>query len=478
MKTFKKIAIANRGEIAVRIIKTLKEMGISSVLLHSAEDQDSMAARLADETLCIGPGELQESYLNLLAVIEGAQSSGACALHPGVGFLSERALLAEACLKKGIEFIGPPPEQLHLFENKISALKYAASLGVPTLPFCTEEKEIEQIGWPVMIKLSFGGGGVGIFKAAGPKDFKSALEKARRLGESVFGSGEIFFEKYLEKARHIEVQIFGSPEGKVISLGERDCSIQRRNQKVIEQAPSFLSKELKDQMVQSACLIASSTRYKNAGTVEFLVKGDEFYFMEMNTRLQVEHPTTEMIFGLDLVKAQILTAEGKDFFDPEKPLKPRGWAIEGRIYFQDENHIPASGKLAGVKWLSLPHSRLDMGYESYDLVSPHYDPMMGKAIAWGGGHKEAAQKLKCLLQNSFVFGLPTNMAELIDILSDPDYLAGRFSIGSHPKNKQKIKKGPLSDEEIDWILKQAPASSKRGVKENKIFNPWLSPWPH
>lgn len=468
-----KVAIANRGEIAVRILKTLKEMRMPSVLLHSSEDTGSLAYRLADETLCIGSAESQNSYLNIINIVEGAQSAGAKALHPGVGFLSESSKLAIACRSADILFIGPHVEQIELFGNKVQALKHVQSLGLSTLPFYSLAhsdkallRKAEEMGFPVLIKLALGGGGVGIKKVDKQKDFLEALSSVQNIGHSVFGSSEIYLEKFLENGRHIEVQVFGDFSGKIHQLFERDCSVQKRNQKIIEESPAFLDEETRQSILNTAQKIAQSVQYRGAGTVEFLVKDKEFYFIEMNTRLQVEHPVTEMVLGVDLVRAQILTALKSPPF--VHSLKSKGHAIECRIYSQDfETGTPVSGSFGKIQWMSLPHSRLDMGYESYDRLPAYYDALIGKVTAWAETRPLAIEKMKCILENSMVFGIPTNIDEQLSILSNVQFLDNKHHVGF---SSAKASKPELSEEEKKLIQQQTDLLQDQ---KTSTFNPWL-----
>ena len=478
MKDFQKVAVANRGEIAVRVLHALKEMNISSVLLHSSEDQNSLAESLADEAFCIGPAPAQDSYLNIPAVIEGAKSAGADALHPGIGFLSESPELAKACAENGIVFIGPSEKCLKLFGSKISALNFAKSLSVPVLPFFhyPEEKpeaflleQAEKIGWPLMMKLDFGGGGIGIKKISQPKEFLENFSSISRMGQSAFNSKEIFVEKYLSSARHIEVQIFGDHFGKIHHLFERDCSVQKRNQKIIESAPASLKDELKKKLFQYAVKLAESANYKNAGTVEFLIQDENIYFIEMNTRLQVEHPVTEMLLGVDFVRAQILTAMGRGAFI-QTPFHPRGFSLECRIYSQDSLHRPVSGKLGSVKWAACPGVRLDMGCESGGVIPSYYDSMIGKIIAWGETRTRAVEKMLYVLKNSFVFGVPTNKEELIETLSSPEYIEDNFTLGVLPKAVKGQSLSPQETEIIERCCSQIKEQKEEGA------NPWVYPW--
>ena len=463
-----KVAVANRGEIAVRILKTLKEMCLPSVLLYSSEDKDSLAYRLADETLCIGSAEPKHSYLNIENIIEGVQSAGAKALHPGVGFLSESSSLASACRSAGLLFIGPQTESIELFGNKVRALNYVQSLGLSTLPFCSSSSDLllkaENIGFPLLIKLAFGGGGLGIKKVNTKKDFLEALNSVQKMGQSVFGSSEVYLEKFLENAKHIEVQIFGDFTGNIHQLFERDCSIQKRNQKIIEESPAFLDEEVRQNILNTAQKIAQSVKYQGAGTVEFLVKDKDFYFIEMNTRLQVEHPVTEMVLGVDLVRAQILTVLGEMPF--VHPLKSRGHSIECRICSQDFG-VPVSGSFGKIQWMNLPHSRFDMGYESYDKLSSYYDSLIGKVIVWAETRSLAIEKMKCILENSIVFGLPTNIDEHLSILRNPLFLENKFV------SPPKMKKFQLSEEEYAYIQQKANLLQ---TQNNSAFNPWLHNW--
>ena len=478
MSHFKKVAVANRGEIAVRILKTLKEMSINSVLLHSSEDQDGLAYRLADETLCIGGSLASESYLNISAIINGALSVGADALHPGVGFLSEDYQLAQACKDQGIIFIGPNVEHIQLFGNKLTALKHAQSLNIPLLSsyFGSRQdrdtlfQEAQGVGFPLLIKLALGGGGVGIKKVNRKEDFLEALVSVQSLGKSIFNSSDVYLEKFLEEARHIEVQIFGDSSGKVRHLFGRNCSVQKRNQKMIEESLSGLHPNIEHKIYQTALDIGNSVQYKNAGTVEFLLKDDEFYFLEMNTRLQVEHPVTELLLNVDLVKAQILEAMGETPFETEN-LVPRGHTLECRIYSQDfKTGYPVSGKFGTLQWMETPHSRLDMGYESYDRLPSFYDSLIGKIIVWGENRNQCIQKMKCILEHSVVFGIPTNQEELLSVLNHSNFINNKFHTGLLVTTSSV----QLSEEDQDLI--QSQCDLFYSSMERSSFNPWTHQW--
>ena len=350
----KKIAIANRGEVAVRIHKACKALGYKTVLLHSKPDVDSTAYRICDKTHCIGEGPALKSYINIENVIKGAKASGCCALHPGFGFLSENATFASECKKQGLVFIGPTPESMKLFGDKIKAKNFCESLDVPTLKSYRGEDqslntliaEARKLKYPVLVKASGGGGGRGMRVVHKEKDFEESLNSAKTEALKAFGSDKVFLEQYLERAKHIEVQIFGNKDGKVFVLGERECSVQRRHQKIIEEALSpSLTPELRSEVYNYALKLASSADYKNAGTVEFLFSKNKFYFLEINTRLQVEHPVTEEIYGVDLVQAQIKTA----FNQPIKFMtQPTGHSIECRIYAEDLKGFPSVGRIGTI----------------------------------------------------------------------------------------------------------------------------------
>ena len=474
LNSLKSVAVANRGEIAVRVVKTLKEMGIKSTLLHSSEDQNSLAYRMADESLCIGSGEASESYLNIPAVVYGAKSQGVEALHPGTGFLSESFLLAEALEKEGISFIGPEVEQIKLFGNKIEALKHASSLGLAVLrsDFSRSDdllfKEAQKMGFPIMIKAASGGGGLGLKKSESPQDFFSDLKSVKGQSLRAFGSSEVYIEKFLPKSRHIEVQVFGD-YSEVFHLFERDCSVQKRNQKIIEESPSNLDPNLKKKLFSSALRLAKGL--KQAATVEFLVKDEEFYFIEMNTRLQVEHPVTEMLLNVDLVRAQILTVMKKPpFFKPQ--FSPKGHVLECRIYSKDFNKdYPVFGIFGGMSLPDWPHVRFDMGYGSYDKLPGIYDSLIGKVIVWAETRPQAIEKMKCVLKNSVIFGIPTNKEELLDILSSSEFINNQFYSSFFDSKKEEKKTPLLSEEERAVIQKQAALLLEK--RKNSFFNPFV-----
>jgi acetyl-CoA carboxylase biotin carboxylase subunit len=434
-----KILIANRGEIAVRIMRTCRSMGISTVAVYSDADAEAPHVRLADEAVHIGAAPSSESYLVMAKIIEAAKRSGADAVHPGFGFLSERAEFAEACLAAGLTFIGPTPAAIRAMGLKREAKETAIAAGVPVVPgYNGKEQDPEvlaakcrEIGFPVLIKASAGGGGKGMRVCRREADVAAALEGARREAEGAFGDGTLIVEKYVDDPRHVEIQILGDAHGHVVHLFERECSIQRRHQKIIEETPSTaLTPAMREKMGAAAVAIGKAIGYSNAGTVEFIVgPGGEFYFLEVNTRLQVEHPITECITGLDLVREQIRVASGEPLGYAQADVTMTGAAVECRIYAEDPRHqfLPQSGKLAdwhvpeGLPWL-----RIDSGIERGSEISIHYDPMIAKVITHGRTRVEATQRMIYALENLSVHGVETNREFLVATLRHPEYAAGRI----------------------------------------------------
>lgn len=434
---FEKVAIANRGEVAVRIIRACQELGLQTVLLHSVVDAQSLAYRLADETVCIGEAPSAESYLNIEANVQGALSAGADAIHPGFGFLSENAHFAEAVEEAGMVFIGPTSSNILLFGDKISAKTHVEKAGGPVIPgyrgkdqsISTLIEECERIGYPVICKAAAGGGGRGLKVIRNAFEAPDLITSAQREAQSAFGSAQVFLEKYLENAKHIEVQIFGDFSGRVHSLLERECSVQRRHQKIIEEALSpSLDETLRKQISQAARDLAQKANYRSAGTVEFLLQDGKFYFMEMNTRLQVEHPVTELVMGVDLVKAQLLTAMGQPLPWP-KEFTPRGHAIECRLYAEDpyKAGIPSTGRLLAAHFPQGPGRRFEVGFESGDEITSYYDPMIAKVIVWDETRLRAIQKMRRTLSEAVVFGVRTNIPLLQRILSHDQFVSGTMT---------------------------------------------------
>lgn len=438
---FKKILIANRGEIAVRVIRACRELGITSVAVYSDVDRASPHVRKADEAYHIGPPAATESYLNFANILDAAHRSGADAIHPGYGFLSENAKFAQACAGAGVKFIGPSVAAMEMMGSKTRARQMMEKAGVPLVPGTSRglesaeqaEQVAAKIGYPVMLKAAAGGGGKGMRLVHIPGELKPALEAARSEAERAFGDGEIYIEKAILNPRHIEVQVLADEHGNTVYLGERECSIQRRHQKVLEEAPSpVVDEDMRRRMGEVAVRVAKTARYSNAGTVEFLVDQDKnFYFLEMNTRLQVEHPVTELITGLDLVHLQIRIAAGEKLPFTQSDVLIRGHAIECRIYAEDpeNNYFPSPGKITLLLSPSGPGIRCDSGmYEGW-TVPIDYDPLLAKLIAYGTDRPQAISRLGCALSEYFVGGIKTNISLFRRILNDPDFQAGKLDTG-------------------------------------------------
>jgi acetyl-CoA carboxylase biotin carboxylase subunit len=438
---FKKILIANRGEIAVRVIRACRELGITSVAVFSDVDRSALYVRKADEAYHIGPAAAAESYLNFDKILGVAKLSGAEAIHPGYGFLSENARFAQACADAGIKFIGPTPHSMEMMGSKTRARQNMEKAGVPFVPGTSRgvespeqaEQVAATIGYPVMLKAAAGGGGKGMRLVHRPEDLKSALESAQSEAQRAFGDGEVYIEKAIINPRHIEMQILADEHGHTVYLGERECSIQRRHQKVLEESPSpVVDPEMRRRMGEIAVRVAQAAGYTNAGTVEFLVDHQKnFYFLEMNTRLQVEHPVTELITGLDLVHLQIHIAAGEKLPFTQDDIRIRGHAIECRIYAEDpdNNYFPSPGKITLLLAPSGPGIRRDSGmYEGW-TVPIDYDPLLAKLIGYGTDRNQAISRLVRALNEYFVGGIKTNISLFRRILSDPDFHAGRVDTG-------------------------------------------------
>jgi len=430
--TFASLLIANRGEIAVRIIRACRELGIRSIAVYSEADEKAMHRRLADEAYPIGLAPASESYLNIGNLAGAVERSGAEAVHPGYGFLSESAAFARAVEEAGAVWIGPPPEAMDAMGFKVRAKEIARRAGVPTIPGYdggdqAEERlaeEVERIGYPLLVKASAGGGGRGMRIVSEERGFVEAVRGAKREAEAAFGDGSVFLEKLVENPRHIEVQVLADGHGNVRHLYERECSIQRRHQKVIEEAPSpALSQVLRDEICAAAVRLAREAGYRNAGTVEFLLSGEEFFFLEMNARLQVEHPVTELVTGRDLVGLQISIAAGGEIPFPQKDVTRRDSAIEARIYAENDG-LPAGGKLQAYAPPEGPGIRNDVGVEAGDEVSLHYDPMIAKLIVSASDRDLAVRRLQNALRDYTVSGVPTNLPLLRRIAEHPAFAAG------------------------------------------------------
>lgn len=438
---FKKILIANRGEIAVRVIRACHEMGIAAVAVYSDVDRASLHVRKADEAYPIGAAAASESYLNIQKILDVAARSGADAIHPGYGFLSENAKFARACAEAGIKFIGPTADAMDAMGSKTKARKAMERAGVPIVPgtarglesFEQAEEVAARIGYPVMLKAAAGGGGKGMRLVHAPEELKSALESARSEAARSFGDSEVYVEKAIVNPRHIEMQIFADEHGNTVYLGERECSIQRRHQKVIEEAPSpVVDPDMRRRMGEVAVRVAQAAAYTNAGTVEFLVDAKKnFYFLEMNTRLQVEHPVTELITGLDLVNLQIRVAVGERLPFTQNDVQIRGHAIECRIYAEDpdNNYFPSPGEITLLLEPAGPGIRQDSGmYEGW-TVPMDYDPLLAKLIGYGSDRDQAIARLTRALDEYFVGGIKTNISLFRRILRDSDFRAAKMDTG-------------------------------------------------
>jgi acetyl-CoA carboxylase biotin carboxylase subunit len=435
---FRKILIANRGEIAVRILRACRELGIRCVAVFSEVDRKSLHVRLADEAYPIGPAPSRESYLSIEKMIAVARRSGCDAMHPGYGFLAENAALPRACTEAGITFIGPGAEAMEALGSKTAGRQLARRSDVPTVPGANDPIEnpadaqalSQNMGYPVVLKAVAGGGGKGMRVVTRDAEFHPAWRDASSEAFNAFGDARLYLEKYLEKPRHIEIQILADAHGRVVSLGERECSVQRRHQKVIEEAPSFvITPELRKKMGDAAVRLARAGGYVNAGTVEFLVDARlNFYFLEVNTRLQVEHPVTEQVTGLDLVKLQIAIAAGHRLPFAWETITPRGHAMEVRLYAEDpdNNFFPSPGKILSRHAPSGPGIRLDEGiYEGW-TVPMDYDPLLSKLIAWGNSREETVARLRRALEEYTVTGIKTNAGLFRRILAEPDFLRGEI----------------------------------------------------
>jgi acetyl-CoA carboxylase biotin carboxylase subunit len=438
---FKKILIANRGEIAVRIIRACREMGIATVAVYSDVDRAALHVRKADEAYSIGPAAASESYLRMDKILDVAKRSGAEAIHPGYGFLSENAKFAQACADASVKFIGPTPHSMNLMGSKTSARRQMEKAGVPMVPGTSHglaspeeaEQVAERVGYPVMLKAAAGGGGKGMRLVQTRQELRSALESARSEAQRSFGDSEVYIEKAIANPRHIEMQVLADEHGNTVWLGERECSIQRRHQKVLEEAPSsIVDPDVRRRMGEVAVKVAQAANYSNAGTVEFLVDPQRnFYFLEMNTRLQVEHPVTELTTGLDLVHLQIRIAAGEKLPFQQSDVAIRGHAMECRIYAEDpdNNYFPSPGKIAMLLEPSGPGIRHDSGiYEGWN-VPMDYDPLLAKLIGYSTDRPQTIMRLKRALYEYFVAGIKTNISLFQRILGDADFQAGRLDTG-------------------------------------------------
>ncbi len=484
----KKILIANRGEIALRVMKSIREMGIKTVAIYSDADRNSPHVRYADEAVCIGPAASKESYLRGDKIVEVAKQLGVDGVHPGYGFLSENAAFAKFVEENGITFIGPTPEAIEVMGSKLAAKEAAKKFDIPMVPgsegAITEVAEAKQlsdkIGYPVLIKASAGGGGKGMRVVNSSDELEEQMQRAQSEAQSAFGDGSVFIEKYVGSPKHIEVQILGDNYGNIVYLFERECSIQRRHQKVVEEAPSScLTPEKRKAIGEAAVKVGKSCAYIGAGTVEFLVDEElNFYFLEMNTRLQVEHPVTEMITGIDLVKEQVKVARGEKLSFTQEDLQMRGHAIELRVYAEDptNNFLPDIGKLAQYTKPEGPGVRVDDGYEEGMNIPIYYDPMLSKLVAYGKDRTEAIDRMLRAIDSYKIVGVKNTLAFGKFVLNHPDFVSGKFDTNFVNKNyKPEYLKHESEDEMqiaalVAGFVFEGKAAKKTNGKNVKASN--------
>jgi 3-methylcrotonyl-CoA carboxylase alpha subunit len=520
---FASLLVANRGEIACRVMRSARHMGIRTIGVYSTADRDALHVRMADEAHCIGPPAARDSYLNIDRLIAAARASGADAVHPGYGFLSESAAFAEACAQAGLCFVGPPPEAMRIMGSKAGAKSLLEASGVPLTPGyhgAAQDDDVlvdaaQRIGYPVLIKASAGGGGKGMRRVDRPQDLAGELSACRREALAAFGNDDVIIEKYLVAPRHIEVQIFADTHGNVVHLFERDCSVQRRHQKVIEEAPApGMTPQRRAAMGRAAILVARAVGYVGAGTVEFIVprradfagnlaadaaedaaaedgavhsgdgragddvRGHGFYFMEMNTRLQVEHPVTEMITGLDLVEWQLRVAAGEALPCTQEQLALRGHAIEARIYAEDADHgfTPATGKLVVFETPEADgHIRLDAGIEAGDSITPHYDPMIAKLIAWDVDRDRARMRLAAALARTRIVGVVNNVAFLSRLLAAPSFARAMLDTGLIERDAAELAPANTPPPRDAWLLAalaQLAHEARGDAAAGRATSPW------
>jgi len=489
---FKKILIANRGEIAVRLIKACQEMGIHTVAVYSDVDRHAPHVQIADEAMNLGDPTPSESYLNIAKIIENAQHTGAEAIHPGYGFLAENPDFAKACTDTGIKFIGPTAEVIRLMGDKIEAKKTIAKADVPVIPgyngvkqdVSTLVREGKKVGFPLLVKATAGGGGKGMRVVQKEEELEQAIESAKREAKSAFGNDSVFLEQYIDKPRHIEFQILADEHGHVIHLFERECSIQRRHQKIIEETPSpVMTPALREEMGKAAVAAAQTVGYTNAGTIEFMVDGHHhYYFMEMNTRLQVEHPITEATTGVDLAKWQLRIASGMELPLQQKDVIQRGHALECRIYAEDPSNgfLPSIGTLEKVELPIGPNIRNDTGVETNSQVSPYYDPMLAKLTVNAENREESIGKMIWALSHYVVLGVTTNISFLKKVLEHPEFKKGSITthfITDYFRDWTVAKEGLPLDALISLAVFDSLHTLRKEVVRYKESDPH-SPWQH
>lgn len=499
--SFNKVLIANRGEIAVRIVRSCRELGLESVVVFSEADRRALHVRFADEAYLIGPAASADSYLRMDKILEVAKKSGAEAIHPGYGFLSERADFAQACLDEGLKFIGPPPDAIKRMGDKILARATMTAAGVAVVPGTEGKKQLsdeeltnaaKKMGFPVLIKAAAGGGGKGMREVREIEDMQQAIATARREAKASFGDDNVYLEKLVENARHIEIQILADHHGNIIHLGERECSIQRRHQKLLEESPSpFIGEdeEFRQKMGKVAISAAEAVNYQNAGTVEFLVdKEKNFYFLEMNTRLQVEHPITELVTGIDIVKEQIRIARGRRLKYTQEDIKLKGWAIECRINAEDpyNDFLPSTGYLDAHDVPTGPGVRVDSGVYNGYSITPYYDSMISKLIVWGETRAQAILRMRRALEEYKIVGVLTNIPFHQNLMDSARFLAGTFDTRfvEDRFSMQKADENKRTHPEIAAIIATLAAHQRtersahiiqRGKRDTSNWK-WVSRW--
>jgi len=482
----RRLLIANRGEIAVRIIRACRELGVESVAVYSDVDAGAVHVSAADRAVAVGPAAPSESYLNIPKLIEAAKSAGADAIHPGYGFLSENAAFAAACEKAGLIFVGPTSATIAQMGSKVDARRLMQRAGVPIVPGETPDDQsdaglrqaIEHVGLPVLIKPSHGGGGKGMRRVHEAETIAEAGPAARREAVAAFGNGTLYVERLIDRPRHVEVQVFGDSHGRVMHLFERECSMQRRHQKVIEESPSpVVSPELRARITDAAVKAARAVSYRNAGTVEFLVDQNAFYFLEMNTRLQVEHPVTELVAGVDLVRAQLLVASGDPLPWADGSLLQRGHAIEARVYAEDPSRdfLPQAGQLLLYREPRMPGVRVDGGVAEGGTMPVHYDPLLAKVIAWAESRPLAVNRLIAALRAFPVLGIVTNVPFLLRILDHPDFRAGRFDTGFLDREAGTLVEASPEIPEFVRAAMAAHMGDAARVASATNWDPWNNP---
>ena len=491
MRPFRKVLVANRGEIAVRIMRTLREMGVSPVAVYSDADRASLHVRMADEAYPIGPAPAVDSYLRVDAIIDAAKKSSCPAIHPGYGFLSENPALPEACERAGISFIGPPASAMRAMSSKTAARDTMAAAGVPIVPGArcdtTDEATAaaHHLGYPVMLKAVAGGGGKGMRLVVQAAEMAGAWERARSEAKKFFGDDTVYIEKAIAHARHVEIQVLGDREGRMVHLFERDCSIQRRNQKVVEETPSpAVSRELAARMGTVAVQGATSVGYFSAGTFEFLLAEDgSFYFLEMNTRLQVEHPITELVTGLDLVRAMVCVAQGEPLAFAQADVAPRGAAIECRVYAEDPwTFLPSPGVIQSLVVPAGPGVRDDSGAYPGCAISSHYDPLVSKLCVWAPTRDQAIARMRRALSEYVVTGISTNLALHASLLSHPEFVAGRYDTGFIERHRDHLRRPRMPSAERRQAVAVAvavaaarieAAATQQAAGEQKTVSGWV-----